>query len=361
MFSNRTNGEWFSNIALLREQLQQHIYAPNDMQSSASSQHINRSQFLLPGEKSRRHSDSTAEMAFANSHHANNRTSRLWSEQNRITEDSSFLSSTNMPELKRRNQRAISDPGNEDIDETQSERSHHPEPPGCHQVPNDHQMSATTEKLFQHPQTHTGHQHPNTHHYQPLTHTHPHQQQQHEQPQHPNYSYMHSHSVPTTPTNLNPLLSPAVSYPMSSQSHYNHDPHSLPCTPTQPSNSFSFDSHQVQHYHQQQSLPPTPTDNQLQFNYQTQPVDPYSNPSYDVSAPATTTFSYSSQDSENQARSQSQPTLDPIYEAMNYSANEEESMNDLNDDYSNFEMESLIEHFSSQDGPHHPENQVIAY
>lgn len=85
-----------------------------------------------------------------------------------------------------------------------------------------------------------------------------------------------SHSVPNTPTThpqtpADPIPSPHH-LSVNSSCHYGSSNgvvnHSLPCTPTQPVNTFSFSPHQVQQYHQQQledhhgphSLPSTPTD-----------------------------------------------------------------------------------------------------
>ncbi|XP_053204649.1 transcription factor mef2A-like isoform X2 [Panonychus citri] len=190
---------------------------------------------------------------------------------------------------------------------------------------------------------------------------------------HHNYQ-IHSHSVPNTPTNLNPLLSPAVSHQIST--HANHFNQSLPCTPTQ-TNSFSFSPHQVQQYHQQQaSLPSTPTDNQMQLNFPAQQQNSvsYSSPSYNMTTnnpsnvpvfnypptelppPTTpTTPSLPSNGQQQQQQQQGQPSLQPIYEEMNYESNEETSVivngHDVN--FVNFEVESLIEQISTDHEQEH--------
>uniref|UniRef100_T1KE71 Uncharacterized protein n=1 Tax=Tetranychus urticae TaxID=32264 RepID=T1KE71_TETUR len=359
------DANYYQNINALKEQLQQNLpqfRIPNDVPFNNSHDSLrNRSQFLLPGEKSRRHSDSAAEMIYSSSNSHYESKVRSWNESNHGTNanvngnnnnitnttanhDCSLPTSSatnfnnptdsNFDLLKRRHQRATSDPGNGELDDqdTSSQSTAQSDQLANN---NNNLLTINVAKIY----SNSNH----NHHYSNYNNHHHHHHHSH-------HHQMHSHSVPTTPTNLNPLLSPAVPHQISNPT--NNFNQSLPCTPTQ-TNSFSFSPHQVQQYHQQQaSLPATPTDNQMQFNFPAQQNSVnYSSPSYNISTnnpSSVPTFDYSTSETPTTPTTpaitstrSAQPGLEPIYEEMNYSNNEETNVNDVG--FVNFEDESLIE------------------
>jgi len=276
-----SNDNMVSNWELFKEKFQQ-FRIPHQ---AASINNVNNNlvmkskvQYPTPGEKFRRHSDSTAEMVFSNSINYSHRNQR-WNETDHTTSFpptfNEFIS--NFDSFKRRTQRATSDPENGDLEEEEEDgdeeedeelSDQHSQQPSCSQMlnnNNNNMISVNENKNF-----------PHNSHYQ--------------------YSYsnsIHSHSVPNTPTNLNPLLSPAAPpHPISNHTHFNQ---SLPCTPTQP-NSFTFSPHQIQQYHQQQqSVTSTSNESQLQFAYTpSQDSVQYSSPSYNINAQPTAAYPYPS-------------------------------------------------------------------